>query len=89
MADEMNIPEEMKEKIFEIIMAKVPPEKMEEALEFLIKRFNEQKSDKDAYATVLGVLYGILGYGYYLGGYDAVESMVEVLKIPIPIDRKN
>lgn len=78
MTDEMNIPDEMKEKIFEILMVKVPPEKMEEAIEFLIERFNEQKNDKDKYATILGVLYGILGYGYYLGGYDAVEALVDV-----------
>jgi hypothetical protein len=88
MTNEMNVPEEMKEKIFEIIIAKVPPEKMHEALEFLIEKFNEQKSDEDKYSTILSILYGILGYGYYLGGYDAVDGMLTALA-PSPIDRKN
>jgi hypothetical protein len=78
MTDEMNIPDEMKEKIFEILMVKVPPEKMSEAIDFLIERTKEQKNDEDMYATIVGVLYGILGYGYYLGGYDAVEAMVDM-----------
>lgn len=78
MTSEMNIPDKMREKIFEIIVAKVPPEKMEEAIEFLIERFNEQKTDEDKYATILGILYGILGYGYYLGGYDAVEAVLDM-----------
>ena len=89
MTDEMTIPEEMREKIFEIITTKVPPEKMHEALEFLIEKFNEQTSNELKYDVIMGTLYGILGYGYYLGGYDAVESMMKALETPIPIDRKN
>ena len=89
MTYELNIPEEMKDKIFEILLVKVPPEKMHEALEFLIEKFNEQTSNELKYDVIMGTLYGILGYGYYLGGYDTVESLVEVLSTPIPIDRKN
>jgi len=89
MVDEMYIPEEMKEKIFEIIMAKVPPEKMEEAIQFMIDTFNKQETDDNKYGSIMGVMYGILGFGYYLGGYDAVESMVDMIKQPTHIDRNN
>jgi hypothetical protein len=88
MTYELNIPEEMKEKIFEILLAKVPPEKMHEALEFLIEKFNEQTSMELKYDVIMGTLYGILGYGYYLGSYDAIDGMLTALA-PSPIDRKN